>query len=763
LRRAIRLIILVLFFGALTHHAGAQSATITNLYALNGTTDGQSPYGNLVQGPDGNFYGTTARGGANGDGTIFRVMPDGAYAVLYSFQGSPDGQMPEAGLFAGSDGNLYGTAAFGGADGAGTVFRISPSGVFTLLYTFTGGTDGSFPAGGVIEGSDGNYYGTTVYGGDINAAGFTGYGTIFRITPEGVLTTLYTFLGEDADGASPYAGLVEGSDGNLYGTTNNDEVGPTHYFVGSVFKLSKTGTGFTTLYHFGGGNDGGNPDGGLVEGPDGSFYGSTHNFGLYADDFDSTGQGTLYNITPGGTFTTLYEFTGQAADSGRPEGTLSFGSDGNLYGTTTNSPAGTLFQLTPAGGFVTLGLLGPSYAESLGGPIVGSDGNLYGTTDTGGPNSNGAIFKAVPSPALAPLVKLTLSSQTTTAGTPVQLNWQAGYAFSTTAQLCFATVRSGGAGAGGWSGMQKGTLSGDYYGGSATITPTAPGTYTYALTCGGTISGSATLTVPAMQVTTSSLPDGQVGAAYSQTLSEQNGLAPLTWAVTSGSLPAGLSLDAGTGAITGTPTAPGISSFTVQATDSESVPVTASGSFTITVAAAAPAVTINSSTLNVGNPGGTAETTLAVSGFAANDFSFSCSGLPAKAQCLFSTVTGTQAYGTATLQVVTDGGLSAQLHADGNLPGKSRAPGSGAPWMAAAIPGLIALSGFRRKRRGALLKLWMAVLFTAAITGGLLTGCGGDSRKTASTDVTPAGTSTVTVVATAGDQSATTTFTLQVQ
>lgn len=763
MRRAIRLIILVFIFGALTHCAGAQSATITDLYDLNGTTDGQSPFGNVVQGPDGNFYGTTARGGTNGDGTIYRLTPDGKYTVLYTFQGSPDGQVPEAALFVGSDGNLYGTASFGGADGNGTVFRISPAGVFTLLYTFTGGTDGGFPAGGVIEGSDGNYYGTTVNGGAVNAAGFTGYGTIFKITPQGVLTTIHTFTGGDADESSPYAGLVEGSDGYLYGTTNNDEVGNTFYYDGSVFKLSKSGDSFTTLYHFSGGNDGGNPDGGLVEGLDGSFYGSTHNFGLYADDSDETGQGTLYKITPDGTFTTLYEFTGQAADSGRPEGTLSFGSDGNLYGTTTNSPAGTFFQLTPSGGFVTLGLLGPSYAESLGGPIVGSDGNFYGTTDSGGPDSNGSIFKAVPAPALKPLVQLTLSAQTATVGTPVQLNWQAGYAFSTTAQLCFATVQNGATGAGDWSGVQQGSLNGNNYGGSATITPTAPGVYTYALSCGGTISGFATLTVPPMQVTTSSLPNGMVGTAYSQTLGEQNGLAPLTWAVTSGSLPAGLSLDASTGAITGTPTAPGISSFTVQATDAESVPVTASASLTITVAASAPAVSVNSSTLNVSNPGGTAETTLAVSGFAANDFSFSCSGLPAKAQCLFSTVTGTQAYGTATLQIVTDGGLSAQVHGHGNLVGKHGPLGSGAPLMAAAIPGLLALFGFKRKRRKALLRVWMAVLFTVVLTGGLLTGCGGGSKKATSTDVTPAGKSTVTVMATAGDQSATTTFTLQVQ
>src|SRR5580693_3255065 len=181
------------------------------------------------------------------------------------------------------------------------VYRVSPTGVFTSLYSFSGGTDGAGPFGGVIEGSDGNFYGTTASGGAVNAAGFPGYGTIFKMTPDGVLTTIYIFSGGDADGASPYAGLVEGSDGFLYGTGNNDEVGDTSYEVGNVFKVSKTGA-FTNLYHFQGGNDGGNPDGGLVEGPDGSFYGSTHNYGLFANDDDETGQGVLYNITPTGTF-----------------------------------------------------------------------------------------------------------------------------------------------------------------------------------------------------------------------------------------------------------------------------------------------------------------------------------------------------------------------------------------------------------------------------------------------------------------------------
>ena len=758
MHRAIRLITLAFFSGFVAHFAGAQSATVESLYSLNASTDGSTPYSNTVQGPDGNFYGTNARDGVNANGTIFRVSPIGVYTVLYAFQGGVGGEGPETGLYLASDGNFYGTSG-GGANGFGMVYRISSGGVFTSLYSFTGGTDGAAPYGGVIEGSDGNFYGTTASGGAVNAAGFTGYGTIFKMTPDGVLTTIYIFSGGDADGAAPYAGLVEGSDGLLYGTGNNDEVGDTSYEVGNVFKISKTGV-FTNLYHFEGGNDGGNPDGGLVEGPDGSFYGSTHNYGLYANDDDETGQGVLYKITPAGKFTTLYEFTGQA-DSGRPEGTLAFGSDGNLYGTTTNSPQGTLFQLTTAGGFATLGLLGTN-AESLAGPIVGSDGNLYGTTANGGANGNGAIFKATVSPALSPVVQLTLSSQTVTVGTPVQLSWQIANAFSNTMQRCVAAIQNSTPGAGTWAGLQAGTLTGAVYGGSTQVTPTASGTYTYALTCGGTVTGFATLTVPPMTATTGSLPDGVVGAAYSQTLTEQNGIAPFTWTVASGSLPAGLTLNASTGAITGTPTQPGVSSFTVQVADSESVPATASANLSITVAASTPAVTVSSSTLNISAPGATASMALTVSGFAGNAFNFSCSGLPAKSQCIFGTVAGSPSYGTTTLQVVTDGGLSAHVDANRGRTGT----GPGGLVTAAAIPGLLALFGFARKRRKAMLT-WLSMgFFALVLTGGLLTGCGGGSKTTTtttSTDVTPTGTSTVTVTATAGDQNATVNFTLQVQ
>jgi len=167
--------------------------------------DGSTPYSNLVQGPDGNYYGTTAQGGVNGNGTVFRVTANGVYTVLYAFQGSPDGQNPQTGLYLASDGNFYGTTARGGSYGGGTVFRVSSTGVFTCFIP-SPGNGRRFSKRGVIEGSDGNLYGATVSGGAINAAGFTGYGTIFQMTPDGVLTTVYTFTGGDADGAARMRG-----------------------------------------------------------------------------------------------------------------------------------------------------------------------------------------------------------------------------------------------------------------------------------------------------------------------------------------------------------------------------------------------------------------------------------------------------------------------------------------------------------------------------------------------------------------------------
>src|SRR5208337_4428285 len=179
--------------------------TLTTLYSFcsqSGCTDGANPYAALVQGTDGNFYGTTLGGAANG--TVFKMTPGGTLTTLYTFCYGCTGVSPYAALVQGSDGNFYGTTSFGGANGDGTVFRITPSGTLTTLHSFDG-TDGAAVYAGLVQGTDGNFYGTTAQGGG------SGVGTVFTITPGGTLTTLYSFCSQSGctDGANPYAALVQ--------------------------------------------------------------------------------------------------------------------------------------------------------------------------------------------------------------------------------------------------------------------------------------------------------------------------------------------------------------------------------------------------------------------------------------------------------------------------------------------------------------------------------------------------------------------------
>jgi uncharacterized repeat protein (TIGR03803 family) len=238
---------------------------------------------------------------------------------LYWFGSQPtDGRHPSAGLVQGSDANFYGTTLEGGAGGCGTVFRISPSGSYTNLYSFTGGSDGAYPWAGLVQGSDGDFYGITSYGGNTNLNNGYGYGTIFRISPSGSYTNLYSFSGYPSDGFAPNDRLVRGSDGNFYGTTPGGEARGS----GSVFRISPSGS-YTNLYSFTGGSDGGYPWAGLVQGSDGNFYGTTL----------GGGAGTLFRISPSGSFSNLYSFSLSFSEGYSPK-QLVQGSDGNFYGIT---------------------------------------------------------------------------------------------------------------------------------------------------------------------------------------------------------------------------------------------------------------------------------------------------------------------------------------------------------------------------------------------------------------------------------------------
>jgi uncharacterized repeat protein (TIGR03803 family) len=370
--------------------ASAKAQTLTTLFSFD-STDGSVPVTGLVQGTDGNFYGTTLNGGANGDGTVFKITASGTLTTLHSFDGT-DGEQPYAALIQATDGNLYGTTDGGGANGQGTVFKITRSGTLTTLYNFcslSGCTDGE-AANGLIQATDGNFYGTALFGGA------NGQGTVFKITPSGSLTTLYTFCAQSncTDGSEPFWGLVEAADGNFYGTTSGGGAnGISNGGYGTVFKITSSGT-LTTLYSFCSQSDctdGIDPYAGLVQATNGNFYGTTTSGGA------NINGGTVFRITSGGTLTTLYSFCSQSGctDGGFPATSPVQATDGNFYGTSgggtsTNCEGGgcgTVYKITPEGTFTSLLSFDETNGAVANAPVQGTDGNLYGTTGYGGTSS----------------------------------------------------------------------------------------------------------------------------------------------------------------------------------------------------------------------------------------------------------------------------------------------------------------------------------------------------------------------------------------
>jgi uncharacterized repeat protein (TIGR03803 family) len=317
--------------------------------------------------------------------------------TLYSFcsqSGCTDGEYPKGGLVQATNGDFYGTTAAGGASGSGTVFKITPSGKLTRLYSFcsqSNCTDGGGPYAGLVQATNGDFYGTTDgFGANGN------YGTIFKITPGGTLTTLYSFCGQSGctDGEYTYAGLVQAANGDFYGTTSQGGAGsncPYTWGCGTVFKITPGGT-LTTLHRFNG-TDGYEPGGPLVQASDGNLYGIT-----YADG--ANGRGTVFKITPGGTLTTLYSFCGQ---SGCTDGEFPwFGAglvqatNGDFYGTTSQGGLandGTVFSLSVG--------LGPFVETQPTSGKVGAAVKILGTNLTGATNvsfnGTAAVFKVISS------------------------------------------------------------------------------------------------------------------------------------------------------------------------------------------------------------------------------------------------------------------------------------------------------------------------------------------------------------------------------
>ncbi len=393
------------------------------LYSFKGVGgDGGGPNAGLVMDSAGNLYGTTYQGGFNGYGTVFELVnSSGTYTeqVLYRFTNSGgDGAQPAAGLVMDSAGNLYGTTYQGGFNGYGTVFElVKSSGTYIeqVLYRFTGSDgDGVWPVAGLVMDSAGNLYGTTYYGGSV------GWGTVFELVKSpGTYTeqVLYSFTDSGGDGASPQAGLVMDSAGNLYGTTMEGGLSPNPncsdpYGCGTVFELSPISSGTYTeqvLYRFTGSDgDGTSPWAGLTMDSAGNLYGTTMEGGLSPNPncSDPHGCGTVFELSPtsSGTYTetVLYSFRGSGGDGAGPRADLVMDSAGNLYGTTTGGGSneyGTVFELVNSPGTYTETVL-HSFTNSGGdgawpkaGLVMDSAGNLYGPTYPGGSNGYGTVFE----------------------------------------------------------------------------------------------------------------------------------------------------------------------------------------------------------------------------------------------------------------------------------------------------------------------------------------------------------------------------------
>jgi len=404
------------------------AGVFTLLKTFTYATDGSNPKGHLVQAKDGNFYGVTYGGGANGTGTIFRYTPAGVFTVLRSFSKTTDGAYCYNSLTEGKDGFLYGMTYSGGTYGYGTIFRISTTGAFSVLKHLNSATDGGSTQSDLIQASDGNFYGMTYSGGT------GGNGTIFKMTPAGIYTVL-KHLSSSKDGGSPYGNLVQHTDGNLYGMTR----GGTSGNAGGIFKITLAGV-FTQLHSFVTATEGTTANGSLIQGKDGNLYGLTSTGGVMRG-------GTAFKVTTAGALTVLANFNGSAAGNapyespvkgsdsayyglnysggangngsifkvcggatsvlfsfnrnstgGYPKGSLIRAGDGNFYGMTSDGGSysgGTIFRITPSGTFTVLRHLS-SATDGIapqGSLVQGKDGNLYGMTSSGGSKSGGTIFR----------------------------------------------------------------------------------------------------------------------------------------------------------------------------------------------------------------------------------------------------------------------------------------------------------------------------------------------------------------------------------
>jgi len=373
-------------------------ATETVLHHFAGApTDGAFSSANLIQAADGNFYGTTRGGGSADAGTIFKMNASGTVTILHNFGVAPsDGYTPWSGVIQGMDGNFYGTTRYGGSGAVhvGTVFKMNQTGTVTIMHSFTDGADGGFPDTALVQATDGDLYGANTDGGT------SGRGIFFKITTSGTFTILHNF----SDGSVPNEGfdpntLIQASDGAFYGTTSGGGSAPGGQ--GTVFKITSSGS-VTILHNFLDGSvsdDGVSPQSGLVQGNDGNFYGTTSGGGPGSSSL----YGTAFKMTPSGSVTILHRFS-VTNDGYHPAASLIQAADGNFYGTTAQGGSnswGTVFCCTPTGSETVVYNLGATSGDGgfpKSGVVQDSNGYLYGTTSGESIDNLGVIYKlAVPS------------------------------------------------------------------------------------------------------------------------------------------------------------------------------------------------------------------------------------------------------------------------------------------------------------------------------------------------------------------------------
>lgn len=400
MRHFTRLMILLLLVSGFRGSARAEDIQFQVLASF-ALTNGSDPWAPLVQGADGNFYGTTYYGGptpgasySSGFGTVFKLTTNGSLTALSYFHGT-NGSRPRSGLVQAKDGNLYGTTHNGGAStdiafsevGYGTVFRISPSGDFTNLLSFVG-TNGACPAAELVEGPDGWLYGTTRAGGstfNVPRFGANGYGCVFRVNTNGEFGLVYSFT-PDSIGVSPMSALLAASDGNLYGDCGLVAYRLSTSGVYDPIALLDSSHAYSHLSK-------------VCEGRDGLFY-------LVCHGVNSNSPGQLFSFSTNGSLSTLSTFPASITFSwgGAVEGT-----DGSFFGTSASggtNDAGTIYRVSPDGAFTILVSLSYSSAASPQARLIqGADGAFYGTTSYGGDFGNGAIFRVIVPSAMAPKLR----------------------------------------------------------------------------------------------------------------------------------------------------------------------------------------------------------------------------------------------------------------------------------------------------------------------------------------------------------------------